>query len=103
MVLSFGDLCKLLEGAERISTRRPRYTPEKEQENIKQHVADWFKKHRECLGNLLQCTAWKSLLINPQITLRRQVQPYSQPYFPTEEKTGCTACSHHCCPRKSLS
>ncbi|KAF1967458.1 hypothetical protein BU23DRAFT_583861 [Bimuria novae-zelandiae CBS 107.79] len=50
MVLAFGDLCAFLEGIERISTRRPRYAQDKEQECIRRHVSQWFSKFREELG-----------------------------------------------------
>lgn len=50
MVLSFGDICAFLEGAEKISRRRPRLPSDEEQKLLRRHAADWFKGHREELG-----------------------------------------------------
>ena len=58
MVLTFGDLCSLLEGVEKISTRRPRYAPEREEEQIQRYVAKWFDEHREELGNFFVRLEW---------------------------------------------
>jgi DNA ligase-4 len=50
MVLAFGDVCTLLEGAEKLSTRRPRYAPDEEGQRTRQHVTKWFEDHRTDLG-----------------------------------------------------
>ncbi|KAJ4346815.1 uncharacterized protein N0V89_010747 [Didymosphaeria variabile] len=50
MVLAFGDVCALLEGAEKIATRRPRCPPDEVEKRIRQHVARWFKERREDLA-----------------------------------------------------
>ncbi|KAL5380644.1 hypothetical protein DPSP01_007706 [Paraphaeosphaeria sporulosa] len=52
MVLAFGDVCNLLEGAEKIASRHSRCAPDEEELRIRQHVTRWFEQHRADLDDV---------------------------------------------------
>ncbi|KAL5427508.1 hypothetical protein PMIN04_001274 [Paraphaeosphaeria minitans] len=52
MVLAFGDVCCLLEGAEKVASRRPRYALNEEEMHIQDHVKRWFEQHRADLDDV---------------------------------------------------
>jgi DNA ligase-4 len=52
MLITYNDLCILLEGVEKLSTRQPRLPPSKEKDAIQKHITTWFFDHREALDSL---------------------------------------------------
>jgi len=51
MPVTFNDLCTLLEGAEKISVRRPRLPAPTEKDAIHAHINKWFVSHRQALNS----------------------------------------------------
>ncbi|KAF2734307.1 hypothetical protein EJ04DRAFT_437215 [Polyplosphaeria fusca] len=51
MNITFHDICNLLESVETLSTCRPRLPKEREQDSVRQIVANWFSNHRQALDN----------------------------------------------------
>jgi hypothetical protein len=103
MVLAFGDVCTLLEGVEKLSTRRPRYAPDEEEKRTREHVTMWFEEHRTDLGRFPVAVKRDDVgSVDPfQMILRPQRLPYFLPYSLIGGKIGSMACNHHHSPERS--
>lgn len=51
MTINFNAICSLLQSTENITTQRPRLLAKKEQECIRQIIANWFNNHRHILDD----------------------------------------------------